>query len=281
MIVKTIGNLDKHYIEKAVTKVKKLIKVPKDLHIYFLENINLCYSIKLPRNIQDRFKIACSHKISFSFKFKNKEMIIIYMDKTLVKNNESLVGLLLHEISHINQINRGIYEKVYQDYEKIRKRNYDLLLKLNYDKKDLIWLFQDISAIAILTLKDIYANNELIRKKLTKYLLAYYKLEFNRKICPRPVFYGDLKKTAKYDLDAIRLVFEFELSLISVILPLYKIKKAHELVKYLSKCYEININNVSKKCHELINLYYRDFKKEKFNQEFLNSIFMKVYNLLR
>jgi predicted ATPase len=106
-------------------------------------------------------------------------------------------------------------------------------------------------------------------------------LEFERKTRPKPIFYGDLKKTAKYDLDAIRLVFEFELSLISVILPLYRIKKAQELVKYISKCYEININHVSEKCHELINLYDKDFKEESFNREFLNAFFMKVYYLLK
>ena len=154
-------------------------------------------------------------------------------------------------------------------------------MKLRYDKKDLVWLFHDLSVISILTLKDIYANNELINKKLTKYLLSYYKLEFERKTCPKPIFYGDLKKTAKYDLDAIRLVFEFELSLISVILPLYRIKKAHELVKHISKCYEIKINYVSEKCHELINLYDKDFKEENFNREFLNAFFMKVYYLLK
>lgn len=281
MIIKTIGHLDKAYVEKAVNKAKKFIKTPKNLHIYFLESINLCYSIKLPRNIQDNFKSACAHKISFSFKIKDREMIIIYMDKRLAKNEDSLVGLLLHEISHINQINKGTYKKIYEDYEKVENKNFNLFEKLNYDKKELTWLFHDISTISILTLKDIYANNELIKNKLTKYLIAYYKMEFDRKICPRPFFYGDLKKTAQYDLDLVRLVFEFELSLISVILPLYKTKQAHQLVRYLSKCYEININAVSKKCHELIILYFRDFKKKDFNQEFFNAVFRKVYGVLK
>jgi hypothetical protein len=281
MNIKVIGHLDKKYIEKAVNKAKKLIKIPKTLHIYFLEKINLCYQIKLPRNIHDRFKVACAHKTSFSFKIRDREMIIIYMDKDLAKNPDSLIGLLLHEISHINQINSGVYKKIYEDFENVRKRNYDLFMKLKYNEKNLKWLFNDISTISILTLKDIYANNELIRKKLTKYLLAYYKIEFERKICPRPVFYGDLKKTAQYDLDLVRLVFEFELSLISVILPLYKTKQARELVRYLSRCYEVNVNAVSKKCHELIILYFRDFKKKDFNEEFFNAVFRKVYYLLK
>ncbi len=281
MNIKILGNLDKKYLEKAMNKTKKLIKTPKNLHIYFLENINFCYNIKLPRNIQDRFKVACSHKVSFSFRFKDREMIIIYMDKILAKNEDSLIGLLLHEISHINQINKGTYKKIYEDYEKIENKSFHLFEKLDYDKKELNWLFHDISTIAILTLKDIYANNELINKKLTKYLIAYYKLEFDKKICPRPVFYGNLKDAAKYDLDLMRLVFEFELSLISVVLPLYKTKKAHELVRYLSRCYEVNINAVSKKCHELIILYFRDFRKKNFNEEFLNAVFRKVYYVLK
>ena len=203
------------------------------------------------------------------------------MDKVLAKKEDSLIGLLLHEISHINQINKGVYKKVLEDFEKIMGRNHQLFMKLKYEKRDLEWLFNDISTISILTLKDIYANNELVKNKLTKYLITYYKLEFDRKICPRPVFYGDLKKSAQYDLDLIRLVFEFELSLISVILPLYKTKRAHELVRYLSKCYESNINKVSKKCHELIILYFRDFKKKNFNKEFFNAVFRKVYSVLK
>ena len=90
MILKIIGNLDKPLIEKAVKKTSSLIKTPKNLHIYVLENLNMCYSIKLPRNIQDKFKTACSHKVSFSFKFKNKEMILVYMDKMLVNNQDGL-----------------------------------------------------------------------------------------------------------------------------------------------------------------------------------------------
>jgi len=281
MNIKVIGHLDKNYIENTFNKTKRLIKIPRNLHIYFLENINLCYSIKLPRNIQKRLKIACLHKISFSFKYKNRGVIIIYMDKVLAKKEDSLIGLLLHEISHINQINKGVYKKVLEDFEKIMGRNHQLFMKLKYEKRDLEWLFNDISTISILTLKDIYANNELVKNKLTKYLITYYKLEFDRKICPRPVFYGDLKKSAQYDLDLIRLVFEFELSLISVILPLYKTKRAHELVRYLSKCYESNINKVSKKCHELIILYFRDFKKKNFNKEFFNAVFRKVYSVLK
>ncbi|MBS3171896.1 hypothetical protein J4449_04790 [Candidatus Woesearchaeota archaeon] len=281
MNIKVIGHLDKNYIENTFNKTKRLIKIPRNLHIYFLENINLCYSIKLPRNIQKRLKIACSHKISFSFKYKNRGVIIIYMDKVLAKKEDSLIGLLLHEISHINQINKGVYKKVLEDFENIMGRNHQLFMKLKYEKRDLEWLFNDISTISILTLKDIYANNELVKNKLTKYLITYYKLEFDRKICPRPVFYGDLKKSAQYDLDLIRLVFEFELSLISVILPLYKTKRAHELVRYLSKCYESNINKVSKKCHELIILYFRDFKKKNFNKEFFNAVFRKVYSVLK
>ena len=281
MNIKVIGHLDKNYIENTLNKTKRLIKIPRNLHIYFLENINLCYSIKLPRNIQKRLKIVSLHKISFSFKYKNRGMIIIYMDKVLAKKEDSLIGLLLHEISHINQINKGVYKKVLEDFENIMGRNHQLFMKLKYEKRDLEWLFNDISTISILTLKDIYANNELVKNKLTKYLITYYKLEFDRKICPRPVFYGDLKKSAQYDLDLIRLVFEFELSLISVILPLYKTKRAHELVRYLSKCYESNINKVSKKCHELIILYFRDFKKKNFNKEFFNAVFRKVYSVLK
>ncbi len=280
MHVKILGNLNSDIIDNSIIKTEKLIKIPTNLYLYFLENINFCYSIKLPRHLQDRFKLACGTKISFSLKFRKRKIIVVYVDKDLLADSNALIGLLLHEIIHINQMDKGIYKKIHESYNNVYQKNFNLFSSLKYDKNDLKILFNGISSIAVLTLKDIYVNNELIMKGLNKYLISYYKFEFNKKICPKPIFYQNLKKYAKKDLNLIKTVFEFELSLISVILPLYKIKKAWELVNFIENCYELNINEISKKCHELINLYFTDFSKKGFNEAFIDLIFLKVYTLI-
>ena len=113
------------------------------------------------------------------------------------------------------------------------------------------------------------------------YLIEYYLSEFDRKVCPKPIFYKNLKENLKKDINVINLVFDFELSLLSIILPLYKIKKARKLIKYIESCYETNIKDISSRCHELINLYFTNFNKKDFSKEFLNMVFLKVYYLLK
>jgi len=280
MFTQILGNLDKQSIDSVIDKTNKLIKIPSNLYLYFLENIDLCYSIKLPRNIQKKFKLSCSHKNSFSFKFKNRKLIVIYVDKQIMQNQDALIGLLLHEISHIDQMDKKVYKQIYDGYNSSYTYNLKLFNSLKYNKDEIKKLFYDISLISILTLKDIYANKSLIDQKLTKYLLAHYKVEFNKKICPKPIFYKNLK-IVKNDLNIVKTIFEFELSLLSVILPLYETKSAEKIVNIIESCYEVNIQTISEKCHCLITLYFADFKKKNFNEKFINLIFLKVYNLLK
>lgn len=279
MIVKILGNLDHKYINNTLIKTKELIKIPKNLTIYFLENLNLCYEIKLPRNFQNRFKTECNQKVSFSVNFKNKNLIIIYVTKELQKNDKALIGLMLHEIMHIIQMGQGIYKNIYSDFNDIYLMNYKLINNLNYDKTRLKQLFNDLSIMIISTLKDIYANDTIIRKKLDLYLIKYYHLEFNRRICPKPMFYE--KSNFKKDINIINLVFDYELSLLSIILPLYKVKKAQPLIDVVEDCYESNIRYFSERCHELINLYFTSFNKKDFNKTFINFVFLKIYNILK
>lgn len=277
MVIKILGNLDQNYINNIIKKTKKIIRIPGEITFYFLENLNLCFSIKLPKNLQNRFKLECNQKVSFSVKYKSKKVIVVYVTKDLQANQNALIGLLLHEISHIKQIDNKIYNNIYSAYNEVYDKNLKLILGLNYDKTRLKQLFEDISVITTSTLKDIYANNFLIKKRLDFYLLKYYFLQFNNKVCPKPIFYKNLKN----DINSLNLVFDFELSLLSIILPLYKTKKARILVKHIESCYEINIKEISSRCHELINLYFSSFNKKDFNKDFYNLVFLKVYYLLK
>ena len=141
-----------------------------------------------------------------------------------------------------------------------------------------------IGSTSILLLKDLFANSEIIASNKGKYLLEYYRAELlGKKTCPRPVFYEKFKEAAKKNLDVIAIAFEFEFALLSTMLPFQKYadKKAEALIQHINHCYEMNVHEIARKCHELIYLYLHEFAyDEKFAKQFLNAIFNKVYLLL-
>jgi hypothetical protein len=279
--IKVFGKVNKKYVNNAVKKACKLIPVPKDLAIYFLEALNFCSFIRLPRTMQNKVKQKCLANISFSYIFKKKKIVVIHLEKNLKKNKDSLVGLLIHEIAHINQMEKGIYEKIYSDYYKGSEKNLIKIKKLKYNKKDLANLFHSISITSVSALKDIYANNYLIEKSLANHLISYYKMEFNRKVCPKPFFYKNLKEAARKDMSIVKDVFDFQLAILSATLPIHRTRKAKELVKFIEKCYSINIQEVSERMHELVDLYFEYFKNKDFNKMFFDCVFKEVYKLLR
>ncbi|MBI2671854.1 hypothetical protein HYX16_02880 [Candidatus Woesearchaeota archaeon] len=281
MIIKVFGKVNQKYIDNVLKKAGKLISVPKDLTIYFLETLSFCSYINLPRTMQNKVRQKCMTNISFSFIFKKRKIVVIHLEKNLEKNQDSLVGLLIHEIAHINQMEKGVYIKIYNDYYKVSQRNLIKIKKLKYNKKDLVNLFHSISITAVFALKDIYANNYLIEKGLVNHLLSYYKMEFNKKVCPKPFFYKNLKIAAKKDMSIVKDVVDFQLAILSATLPIHKTRKAKELINFIEKCYSINIQEVSEKMHELVNLYFKSFKNKDFNKMFFDCVFKEVYKLLK
>ena len=283
------GNLNHDLIKRAVNKANKLVKFPKNIEVYVIENISYCNDIisTLHKHVRESFRQVCLvEKSSFSFNHKEKNLIVVSLDRkdNVIKNDRALVGLILHEIMHSIQVYRGDYKNIYDAFEEIFNKNKRLLNKLNYSKKNIKELFGRVGYITILLLKDLFSNSELIGKGYGSYLLEYYKTELKgKKICPRPVFYDKFKEAAKKNPDIIEEAFDFEFSLLSIVLPFqkYKTNDSLLLMKHIDRCYEINIKDISRKCHELIYLYLNYFEPNKeFSKKFLNAVFNKVYMLL-
>jgi len=279
-----ISNIDKDYINSAISKVSQLINIPFDVHIYFVNGnySNLIQS--LPINIKKDI-MQLSNKISFSYSLKDKHYIFIQVKnrKYLLKNKKALIGLLLHEIFHTIQRKKGLDKKLKSSYKRFYLSKFSKLNKLDYDKRPLRDLFYVLGENSILLAKELYTNTEIIKKGLEDYLIEYYKEEFsNIKICPKPVFYDKFKKAAKKDMNIIRIAFEFEFALLSIILPLKKIrtKKARHLEKHIHSCFEINIEEISRKCREITFTYFENFHRKNFQKEFFEQVFFKIYNLL-
>ena len=269
----------KDYIANTIGETSRLIKFPKNLKIYIIKDKKYCSLISktLPKEIQKHFLSSCLQKVTFSYNYKDIKLIVVVVtesNKYLLKNKKALIGLLMHEIIHLKQ--HEFNKKIESAFN---KKNYvKKLKKLKYNKKDIELLYNKIKDTSILLLKDLHSNNEIIKLKLENYLLSYYYGQFKTKrICPQPLFYEDIRGNVNLVSNAI----EFELVLLSIILPFYTTKHAKKLIRYLSKCYETNIKEITDKCHDLVSLYLNEFGKKDFDAKFFDGIFNKVYMLLQ
>jgi len=269
------------YINRAIQETQKLISFPKNLKIYIISDKKYCKFISesLPREIRRHFLKTCKEKITFSYSYKSIKLITVILTKSnkyLIKNKKALIGLLIHEIIHIKQRELGLDKKIESYFN--RKNYMNRFKKLKYSKKEIQFLYDKIKENSILLLKELYSNNKIIKLNLKNYLLSYYYEQFKTKrICPQPLFYEDIKGDIKMGADAI----EFELILLSIILPFYTTKHAKKLIQHLSKCYETNIKEITDKAHDIISLYISDFGKKDFDAKFFDSVFNKVYSLLK
>lgn len=278
MQVKII-NLNDKYINLTIKKTEELIEIPSNLVIYFVKGNVFIKS--LPKKVNEYILKGKS----FSYNTKKVSIIFIQFNKRgyLLKNNKALIGLVLHEIMHVNQRNKGLDEQLKNSYRKHYLSKLKLLKKLDYNINKLNNLFLSVGETSVLLSKELHTNTELIKNGLSEYLLQYYKEEFPRtKKCPKPVFYDKFKREAMKDIDIVKDVFEFEFSLLSFILPFRKlaVKNAKSLINHIHQCYEINIDEIARKCKEITFTYNKDFEKKNFQKEFFEGVFFKVYDLL-
>ncbi len=294
MKVAFLGDFGRYKINlvKVIVETKRLLKridLLGDVNIYFVRDFKKCSLIlrKIPRSLQKTFKEICEIKrVSFYFNDGKKDLIIVNLQGRdfLLRNKRALIGLLLHEVIHFVQSKRGLYKRINRSFNDGFKKNMKVLNRLRYSKKKTRSLFNKIGLISNLLLKDLYGNTELIKRGLGNYLLEYYYKEFSvRKVCPRPVFYDKFKRAVKRNVNIIEDAFEFEFALLSVVLPFDKLddRKAKELKKHISRCYELNINEIARKCRELVDLYSNEFSESSdFQKKFFAAIFAKVYYLL-
>lgn len=270
-----LGDLDEEYFKKVLKKVKTLIKIPKSLKIYIIADVKHCNLIPVP----SQGKEACRKGISFAYSNEKRSLVVVFYKKDL--GTKGLIGLMLHEIMHIIQ-GKKLSKRLKKAFEKDYTKHFILLKALPYSEAKTKKLFRRIGRITMLLLKDLYANTELIERGLDNYLMEYFSKDLIKKPCPKPVFYEKFKRAAKKDMEIIITAFEFEFSLLSVILPFKKLKsrEADKLIRYIGRHYELNIKDLARKCHELVDTYLNDFGRPNFDERFFREVFYKVFDLL-
>ncbi len=284
-----LGEFDKFYFLRVLKRIQRVLPAPRDVHLYILDNQANCKTIiqRLPASEKIPFKNICkSDKVSFSYQHNKQHLVVLTITDAntyLLKDQQALIGLLLHELLHLEQMRKGTYKLLQQSYRKVFSLYTQLLTNLH--QKHLLPVLDSIGQNALSLLKDLYTNGAVIKRGFSHELLHYYEREFSlKKVCPRPVFYDKLRREAHKDPKVLQVVFAFEFALLSMILPFKKYKERHakSLLKYLAKCYNLNMKETLRKCGPFIDYYLDHYTKptRDFQEKYFHLIFTKILELL-
>ncbi len=271
--IKTCRGLDKKTLLKVIQKISLVSKhhLAIDLHIFNTPSSCLALLEKIEKKDRDQFIHACNSSIPFSYHTKNKNFIVLFSKNgsAIITNKKALMGLLFHEIEHLHQIVRGTTKGIQKEHALQMKK----LERFKGEKKEIA---KRVVENATLLLKDLYTNTQLVKEGFSDYLIEYYQTRFNaQKSCPAPQFYRNFKKEADKNPWIVETVLKFEFALLSVSLPVMSLdkKKANILKKDISKCYEINIQEIVKRCHLITETYKSHFTRKDFNKRYFSKVF--------
>lgn len=290
-----LGKFNKEFVESAMMQVHELMGIPSNIEeIFFIDNPRQYGAITkiLPKEIKlDASQFYNADHGSMSLTYKTFDLVILSMIKKeeqyLKKNKAALIGLIMHELSHISLRRKGLDSAVRKAAITAFKKIEPRLENLKYPWKDLLNLYADVGAAANLVLKDIYVNTLLVKKGLGKYILEDYDgfYRYYKKFYA-PIFYHDFKKEAKCNLPIISQAICFELDLLSAFVPFILMAKkgegkARNLVKFMQNEFEKNIPELSRAFDPVIKYALKEFDKSpQFREKFFRLIFESVYGLL-
>lgn len=226
---------------------------------------------------------------SFFYSDENQNLVVIKVSREIefvLTDNTALRGLLAHELLHALQKYRGLDNDLKRCYSLVLNEMEPLLGELEYNKKSLQEVINEIGITSILVLKDLYVDDELVRKGFTKEILAYYsRLFMVKKSCPlvkfRKIIEG--RKIKEKEFPSVIDALTFELELLPTWLPFEKTHSnvAQELKAHIETCYEADLGWIAKDFHELIVLYMTEFANTcKFHRDYYRLILDRLYAML-
>ncbi|MFW9914084.1 MAG: hypothetical protein ACFFGZ_00615 [Candidatus Thorarchaeota archaeon] len=283
----------KDFIERITTEA--ISPLPKiDITVFFYkENPDISFFtpyINLEKIDLNEFQKMIQGVVPFSFGYEDQEFLFIVVETEDYQlfieepDEDALKGLLMHEYMHSVQRQRGIED----DLRKSMAFPLDFFenmagLMRNFPQEEALTALRQIAQVAILVLKELYANYELEMLDCGNELLSYYYWLFQvDKSCPLPGF--DVKYELGRpieDLDEFVRVMQFVLGLIPSWVPLMRNPKVLPLKDHLASCYEINAKNISRELHHLEDLFLTRFAYTKeFHQAFFSLVFTLFFEML-
>ncbi|MBI4738545.1 hypothetical protein HY772_03130 [Candidatus Woesearchaeota archaeon] len=285
--VSFVGKVDRAQIMKAITVASKLIKSPRRLEIYAVESPQKFDLVlrRLPRATQNLVKHSFSlKKISFSTQVMGRNIIIIVLHRAALKDPDAMVGLLLHEMTHIVQQYQGLADGINRALQEAFISKVARLRHPRFSTDELVKAFVELGLVSTLLLKDLYATTELIDRGYENYVIAHYRSRFSdKKLCPAPINPRILHRLVRRDLRMLVSVARFEAYVAAVLLPLRRTdaKNARNLRAFIEDCYSTQVNECEKHCLPLIKLYTKEFSHSAaFCKKFFNIMFARFVKML-
>ena len=232
---------------------------------------------------------------SFSYGYQDKEFVFIQLEKTssllLTTHKEGLKGLIIHEILHSIQRQRGL---------EVRLRDslvfsLDLFQELasimppgSFKKEDLVNFLKQISQVALLTLKDLYVNVEMIKRDFSKSLTDFLSTELGfdeQDLITPPIFDSPFQKgkISITDLNEFAQAFNYTISLIPAWLPSMVLEtssidysRTRELKQFIFNKYYINPSMITREMWHIENIFLTSFS---FSKNFHLKWFGAIFNL--
>ncbi|MFX0150475.1 MAG: hypothetical protein ACFFAJ_06825 [Candidatus Hodarchaeota archaeon] len=232
---------------------------------------------------------------SFSYGYNNREFVFIRLEKESQLLNKAhqngLTGLVLHEILHSVQRQRGL-EVILRDSLVFSLDFFTELASIVppdiFDQEELIAFLKLISQVALFTLKDIYVNVEMIKRGMVDLLIRFYSLELNLDK-PEGVINPEFEtpfekgKISIKDLDKFAKAFNYTISLIPVWLPMMVLEtdakdyeSSRKLKHFIFNDYYINPSLITREMWHIENIFLTSFS---FSKSFHKKWFGTVFNL--
>jgi hypothetical protein len=232
---------------------------------------------------------------SFSYGYKDKEFVFIQLEKEslLLKSahRNGLIGLIYHEILHSIQRQRGLEVRLSNSLVfslEFFTNLASIMPPESFDHDELVTFLKQISQVALFSLKDIFVNVEMMKRRLSNPLIDFYsvelRLEESEVITPPileiPFQKGEIKIK---DLDEFAKAFNYTISLIPVWLPTMVLEDdsidyepSRKLKHHIFNKYYINPSLITREMWHIENIFLTSFS---FSKSFHVKWFGAIFNL--
>ena len=239
--------------------------------------------------------LSSSFKSSFSYGYKEKEYVFIRLerDSSFLKkdNRNALKGLLIHEVLHSVQRQRGMEIRLKNSLVfslEFFKQLASLIPPGTFPHEEIIQFLREISQMTLYTLKDIYVNVEMVKRGYCSFLLDYVSVELNyahpeKVLTPKfdtPFEKGHIRIK---DLSEFAKAFNFTLALIPTWLPAMVLEvdavdyqASRNLKHFVFDKYYINPSLITREMWHIENIFLTSFA---FAKSFHVKWFGVLFNL--
>jgi hypothetical protein len=294
----------REFLQKVLDDVRPFTDIIPNLDVIFYlwgtkrNAEKLVEILEYPDFIEDRvYELFLNNTVPFSWGYEDNEFVFIFLetDDPLLTNEKALQGLILHEITHSVQRQRGF------EIDLRNSMNFSLPFFTGLaesiptiDNTKLVESFQDIAKVVVLVLKDLFVNTELVQRGYAPQLCEYYfnlfELRNPDSNFQAPVYdisYTPGKVVDEESLDEFVGAMKFILSLLPSWLTFVKDRKAGYLpmgltIKhYLFQVFEKNLHIISSEFNFIEDLYLTSFAFTRdFHLEFYTAVFTFVLKFL-